>query len=188
MNEISIVVAGFGGQGVLFLGKLIAYGGMLENKEVSCYPSYGAEMRGGTANCTTIISDTMIGSPIVKHPDILIAMNEASLKRFQPVIKTNGLLIYDSSLVRSPELRQDVRTIGIPASEMAASISDSHVKPANMVMFGALLAATDLMKKDNAFNALERLTSSKRKKSIEDNKNAIRRGIKSIADKKSKDH
>lgn len=188
MSETSIIIAGFGGQGVVFLGRLIAYGGMLDGKEVSCFPSYGAEMRGGTANCTTIVSDAMIGSPIVKDPDILIAMNEASLKRFQPSIKTNGLLIYDSSLVKSPELRQDLQTFGIPASEIAASITNSQAKPANMVMFGALLGAAGLVKEDNALNALERLASSKRKKGIEDNKNAIKKGMEYIADKKSKDH
>ncbi|GAB4417712.1 MAG: 2-oxoacid:acceptor oxidoreductase family protein [Thermodesulfovibrionales bacterium] len=184
MKETGILVAGSGGQGVLFLGRLIAYGGMAEGKEVTCFPSYGAEMRGGTANCTVIISDDMIGSPIVRNPDILIAMNEASLRRFQPRVKPNGLLIFDSSLIRSPEIRHDVNAIGIPASEMAASIT--HIKPANMIMLGALLGITELIRETSAVMAIEKLTPEKRKKTIEGNKKAIERGIRYIADKKSK--
>ena len=198
-KEISILVAGSGGQGILLLGRLIAYGGMLEGKEVTCFPSYGAEVRGGTANSTVIISDEMIGSPIVQNPDILIVMNDASLKRFQNKLRTNGLLIYDSSLITSPDIRRDVRAIGVPASEIAASVGDTgspqkdsthssaQIRSANMVMFGALIAETGIVKVENAMNALERLTSVKRKKSIEGNKEAIKRGIRYIADKKSKD-
>lgn len=200
LKEVKILVAGFGGQGILLLGRLIAYGGMLEGKEVTCFPSYGAEIRGGTANSTVIISDEMIGSPIVRDPDILIAMNEASLKRFQSRIKTNGLLIFDSSLIKIPEIRRDVRAVGIPATEIAASINETEssqksssststrVRSANMVMFGALLAETGVLKVENAMNALERSTSAKRKKALDMNKEAIRKGIKYIADKESKDN
>ena len=99
--EHKIMVAGFGGQGILFLGKLLAYSGMLENKEVTWFPSYGAEVRGGTANCTVIISDEMIGSPVVRNPEILIVMNEASLDKFQPRLKNGGILIFDSSLIKN---------------------------------------------------------------------------------------
>lgn len=183
MKETSIIVAGFGGQGILFLGKLLAYGGMLEGKEVTCFPSYGAEMRGGTANCTVIISDSMIGSPIVKKPDILIAMNEASLKRFQPKIKEGGLLLFDSSLVREPEIRADLRGVGVPASDLAAA--EGQLKSSNMIIFGALIAVTGILKEGNAVKALERLISSKRKDSLEGNRGAIKRGKKYIADKKS---
>lgn len=198
-KEISILVGGSGGQGILLLGRLIAYGGMVEGKEVTCFPSYGAEVRGGTANSTVIISDEMIGSPIIQNPDILIVMNDASLKKFQPKLKTKGLLIYDSSLITSPEIRSDIHAIGIPASEIAASAghpgspqkdsahSAAQIRSANMVMLGALLAETGIVKVENAMNALERLTSAKREKSIEGNKEAIRRGIQYIADKKSKD-
>ncbi|MEK6672861.1 MAG: 2-oxoacid:acceptor oxidoreductase family protein [Nitrospirota bacterium] len=187
MKEISIIVAGFGGQGILFLGRLIAYGGMIEQKEVTCFPSYGAEMRGGTANCTVILSDSMIGSPIVRNPDMLIAMNEASLKRFQPGVRKDGLLLYDSSFIKSPELRTDIFSISIPASEIAASLSASRIKPANMVMFGAMIAHTGAISEENALIALERLTSQKRKDDIGLNRDAIRRGIMFIEDKKSKD-
>jgi 2-oxoglutarate ferredoxin oxidoreductase subunit gamma len=197
LKEVRVLVAGFGGQGVLLLGRLIAYGGMMEGKEVTCFPSYGAEMRGGTANSTIIVSDEMIGSPIVENPDIFIAMNEASLKRFQPKLKANGLLIYDSSLIKSPVIRSDISAVDIPATVIAASIGGkepshkaalaaSQVRSANMVMLGALLAETGILKGESAMNALERLTSGKNRKMLEGNKEAIRRGIRYIEDKKSK--
>jgi len=200
LKSVGILVAGFGGQGILLLGRLIAYSGMLEGKEVTCFPSYGAEMRGGTANSTVIVSDEMIGSPIMGNPDILIAMNEASLKRFQPKIKSGGVLIFDSSLISSPEIRGDIHVIHIPATEIAASIAESEapnknpvltatrVRSANMVMFGALLAKTGIVKVETAIHALERLTSSKREKTLKENKKAVMRGVAYIASKKSKDN
>ena len=200
MKSVGVLVAGSGGQGILLLGRLIAYSGMLEGKEVTCFPSYGAEMRGGTANSTVIVSDEMIGSPITGNPDILIAMNDASLKRFQPRIKSGGLLILDSSLIQSPEIRGDIHAIHIPATEIAASIAESEVprrnsmltatrvRSANMVMFGALLAETGIVKVETALHALERLTSSKREKTLEGNRQALMRGISYIANKKSKDN
>lgn len=198
MREVRILVAGFGGQGVLLLGRLIAYGGMIEGKEVTCFPSYGAEMRGGTANSTVIVSDEMIGSPIVGNPDILVAMNEASLKRFQPKIRTNGLLIFDSSLIKSPDLREDIRVVDVPASIIASSIGgkelsqkdalpSTQVRSANMVMLGTLIRETGILRMESVVNALERLTSAKSKKNLEGNKEAIRRGIQYRADKKSND-
>jgi len=182
--EHKILVAGFGGQGILFLGRLLAYGGMLENKEVTWFPSYGAEVRGGTANCTVIISDEMIGSPIVRNPEVLVIMNEASLNKFQPRLKKDGLLILDSSLIKEPELRADVRIIKIPASEIAASIGST--KYANVVMFSALITETGMINEKSAISALEELTPAKRKKSLDANKEAMTRGRKYIEDKKSK--
>lgn len=200
MKSIGILVAGFGGQGILLLGRLIAYSGMLEGKEVTCFPSYGAEMRGGTANSTVIVSDEMIGSPIMGNPDILIAMNEASLKRFQSRVKSGGLLILDSSLIPSPVIRGDIHAIPIPATEIAASIAESEapkrtslltatrVRSANMVMFGALLGETGIIRVDTALHALEQLTSSKREKTLEGNKKAVMRGVAYVGSKKSKDN
>ena len=191
MNETSILVAGSGGQGVLLLGRLIAYGGMLQGEEVTCFPSYGAEIRGGTANCTVIISDEMIGSPIAKNVDILIVMNEASFKKFQPRIKQNGLLLYNSSLIKSPEIRKDLRVIEIPATEMASAsnagknkspLPGNGMKSANMVMLGSFIAGTGILKEDTAVISLEKLTSLKRRKNLEENKEAIRKGIMHIAD------
>ena len=197
MKETGILVAGSGGQGILLLGRLIAYGGMLEGKEVTCFPSYGAEVRGGTANSTVIISDDLIGSPIVRNPDVLIVMNEASLKKFQPRLKREGVMLFDSSLIRSSELRPDIRAVGIPASEVASSIGEntssqkgpalsaSRVRSANMVMLGALVAETGILKTESALSALEKLTSARRGKTLEGNREAIRRGIEYFADKKS---
>jgi 2-oxoglutarate ferredoxin oxidoreductase subunit gamma len=198
-REVSILVAGSGGQGILLLGRLIAYGGMKDGKEVTCFPSYGAEMRGGTANCTVIISDEMIGSPIVKNPRILIAMNEASLKRFQSRIESGGILFYDSSLIRSPEIRTDMETIGVPASEIAAALNLlergsggsrtdlTQVRSANMVMLGAFIGITGIVGKGSAMEALERLTSEKRKRTLATNREAIQRGIRYVEGKKTKD-
>jgi len=180
------MVAGFGGQGILFLGKLLAYSGMIENREVTWFPSYGAEVRGGTANCTIIISDEMIGSPVVRNPEVLVVMNEASLNKFQPRLKSGGILIFDSSLIKKPELRSDVQTVDVPASEIAASIGGT--KFANMVMLSALLAETGIIKEKSAVNALEELTSAKRKKALGTNKEAIAKGRKYIEDKKSKNN
>lgn len=184
MKEISILVAGFGGQGILFLGKLIAYGGMIQRKEITFFPAYGAEIRGGTANCTVIISDEMIGSPVVKSFDILIVMNEASLKRFQPRIKPDGLLIFNSSLIKHPETRTDIKAIGIPANELSAA----QVRSSNMVMLGALLGAADILNTESAFAALKKMTPADRLKTIDENIDAIRKGIGYIEDKKSKNN
>lgn len=195
MKETRVLVAGSGGQGIIFLGRLLAYTGMLENKEVTFFPSYGAEMRGGTANGTVIISDEMIGSPIVKNVDILIAMNEASLKRFLPKIRYGGALIYDSSLIKALDTTPAIRAAGIPASRMSRAEESaqmmsashvSHVKSANMLMLGALIAETGILKIEDAIKALERLTSSKRKHTIDINKEAILKGARYINDKKSK--
>ncbi len=197
MMETGILVAGSGGQGILLLGRLIAYAGMLEGKEVTCFPSYGAEVRGGTANSTVIISDDLIGSPILRNPDVLIVMNGASLKKFQPRLKQEGVMLFDSSLVGSSELRPDIRAVGIPASDIASSIGEdapsregaalsaSRVRSANMVMLGALVAVTGALKTGNVLSALEKLTAAKRGKTIEGNREAIRRGIEYFADKKS---
>jgi len=197
LTDTRILVAGSGGQGVLLLGRLIAYCGMLEGKEVTCFPSYGAEVRGGTANSTVILSDEMIGSPIASNPDILIAMNEASLRKFQPRIRPQGLLIYDSSLIGSPEIRSDITALDVPASIIAGSengkgsvgkslsLTETQVRSANMVMLGALVGRTGILKAENAMIALERLTSARRRRTLDENKEAIRRGIEYIAHKKS---
>src|SRR3989338_5832303 len=101
-SYFSLLIAGFGGQGILFAGKLLAQSAMLEGRHVTWFPSYGAEVRGGTANCTVIISDEMIGSPVVRNPEILVVMNEASLDKFQPRLKSGGILIFESSLIKKP--------------------------------------------------------------------------------------
>ncbi|MBN2653800.1 MAG: 2-oxoacid:acceptor oxidoreductase family protein [Nitrospirae bacterium] len=164
-----IIIAGSGGQGVLFLGKLLAYTAMLEDREVTWFPSYGAEMRGGTANCTVVISDDIIGSPVVRNPDILITLNEASYRKFGPAVKSDGLILYDSTIKSMPEGIQSV-TKSIDATSLAASMNVPG--SANMAMVGAC-AAADIISLDAAFNALEAVTPPRRRDSLELNKKII---------------
>lgn len=157
---------------------------MLDEKEVTWFPSYGAEVRGGTANCTVIISDELIGSPVVRNPDMLIIMNEASLRKFQPMLKEHGLLIYDSSLIKIPLLRSDIISEGIPATEIASRAGNT--KSANMVLLGAYIAKTGLIRKSLASQALENSLPESKQKVIDQNKEAIIKGISYFENTKSK--
>lgn len=183
--ETRIVIGGFGGQGILFLGRILAYAGMLENKEVTWFPSYGAEVRGGTANCTVILSDELIGSPVVANPDILIVMNEASLIKFLPRLKQNGLFLFDSSLIKGPRLRTDIENVSVPATEISNTISNT--KSANMVLLGAFIAKTGILNDASVFEALENSRPDGKKRGINGNKKAISEGRQYIENKKSKD-
>jgi 2-oxoglutarate ferredoxin oxidoreductase subunit gamma len=153
---------------------------MLENKEVTWFPSYGGEMRGGTANCTVIISEELIASPIVKNPDILVVMNDQSLRKFQPGLKQKGIIFFDSSLIRNPELRSDIEVIGVPATNISAAIGNT--KSANMVLLGALIARTKLLKDQSTFEAIEDSMDHK-KEVIAVNKKAVREGMHFFEDK-----
>ena len=154
---------------------------MLENREVTWFPSYGGEMRGGTANCTVIISNELIASPIVKNPDILIVMNNQSLRKFQPQLRQTGILLFDSSLIKNPELRSDIEVTGVPATEISNTIGNT--KSANMVLLGALIAKTKLLKEQSTFEALEDSMDQK-KEVIAMNKRAIMEGVRFFEDKK----
>jgi 2-oxoglutarate ferredoxin oxidoreductase subunit gamma len=180
--EYKIVIAGAGGQGILFLGKVLAQAGMVEGKQVTCFPSYGAEMRGGTANCTVILSDNMIGSPVVLTPDILIAMNRASVERFLPELKKKGLLLFDSSLIKDIAFSDNILPVGIPATKIADSMGNTRT--ANMVMLGGLIAVTAILKK----KTLDKLFSSAaaENKAAEININSILEGINYLENKKSR--
>jgi 2-oxoglutarate ferredoxin oxidoreductase subunit gamma len=151
---LDLMIAGSGGQGVLLIGKLLAWAGMIEGMHVTWFPSYGAEIRGGTANCTVIISDENIGSPIVQNPGAFIIMNSASFERFEKRVKPQGIIFLNSSLVKSKGQRHDLEILRIPANEIAEEVGD--VRVANMVMVGALInkirpfplkTAKDAMKK-----------------------------------------
>ena len=120
-----IIIAGFGGQGLLFAGKVLAYGGLIENREVSWLPSYGPEMRGGTANCNVILSDSPVGSPIVQHPDILIVMNTPSLDKYESTVAPGGKIFVDSALITRKVSREDVEVFYIPATQMASDMNAS---------------------------------------------------------------
>jgi 2-oxoglutarate ferredoxin oxidoreductase subunit gamma len=133
------VLSGFGGQGLMLAGMLLSEAGMLEGKNVSWIPSYGPEMRGGTANCAVVISDEPIGSPIVDNPDVVVAMNLPSMDKFEPVIKTGGIMVYNSSLIKRSPTREDIKYIAVPANEVAEGLGNEKV--ANIVMLGAMLTA-----------------------------------------------
>lgn len=138
-----MIIAGFGGQGVLFVGKTLAYLGMDTGKNLSWLPSYGPEMRGGTCNCSVIISDNAIGSPIITNPDTLIVMNKPSLEKFADTVKPGGLIVLDSSLIDIKVERDDVTVIYIPAMEIAEEHGNSQL--GNMVMAGAYIKAKEPM-------------------------------------------
>lgn len=146
MNNCEIILAGFGGQGILFAGKMLAYAAMLKNKQLSWLPSYGPEMRGGTANCHVIIGDTPIGSPIVTEPDILIAMNRPSIDRFENSVKKGGYIFADKSLIGRKIERNDVKAIYVEATETAEKTYGKQL--ANMVMLGAVLKETGLFSEE----------------------------------------
>ena len=131
-----IIFAGFGGQGVILAGKILALAGMSEDKYVSHIPSYGAEMRGGTANCSVIVSDDEVASPVIEHPDVVVALNLPSMVKFEPALKKGGLLIYNSSLISEKPQRTDIRTIALPANEIAEQTNNA--RGANMVVLGCL--------------------------------------------------
>jgi 2-oxoglutarate ferredoxin oxidoreductase subunit gamma len=154
---------------------------MLEDKEVTWFPSYGGEMRGGTANCTVVISDELIASPVVKNPDILVVMNDQSLKKFQLGLKQKGILLFDSSLIKNPEHRQDIEVIGVPATNIAGTIGNT--KSANMVLLGALIGRTKLLKEQSALEAIED-SLDHRKEVIAMNRKAVREGMHFLEDKK----
>lgn len=152
-------MSGFGGQGLMFIGKLLAYSAMKEGKHVTWIPSYGPEMRGGKANCTVVISSTEIGSPITPHPRSIIVMNNPSLEAFEPTLQKDGLLLMNTSFVTKSTSRKDVKTVAIPANEMAATIGDE--KAANMVMLGAYVELTKVVSKESVREGLKQLFGGK---------------------------
>ena len=137
MKTTQILIAGFGGQGILFAGKFLAYKGLMEDKQVSWLPSYGPEMRGGTANCNVILSETPVGSPIVTAPDVLIAMNLPSLEKYIDTVVPGGQVYLDSSLIHYEVKRTDVQVFPIPATALAKE--NDMASLANMILVGALL-------------------------------------------------
>ncbi len=169
-----ILIAGFGGQGVLFAGKLLAHIGLHENKQLSWLPSYGPEMRGGTANCSVIISDEPVGSPIVTKPDILIAMNLPSLDKYENNVVPGGVIIVDSSLVTRKVNRDDVTVFYIPATSMANEINAPTL--ANMIIIGKLIKETNVVSYSEIDNVLAKIVSARHQNLLEINKKAIDAG------------
>ncbi|GHV09377.1 2-oxoglutarate ferredoxin oxidoreductase subunit gamma [Clostridia bacterium] len=170
----SILLAGFGGQGILFAGKFLAYLGLLGDKQVSWLPSYGPEMRGGTANCGVIISDTPVGSPIVLEPDTLIVMNPPSYDKFEPAAVKNAHVFVDSALITRTATRDDVRTAYIPATRLAEERGLKGL--ANMIMVGKLVGTLDLCTEEEARAAMAKTVPARKAELLEKNLEALRLG------------
>ena len=168
-----VILAGFGGQGVLLVGKMLAYAGMADGKEVSWLPSYGPEMRGGTCNCTVVISDKPVGSPVVERPRAAIVLNLPSLEKFEAMVKPGGLLVINSSLINRTSSRSDLEVILVPANEIAMELGNP--RGANMVALGAFLGATRAVSLE-AVDGLIRDTFAGKPKVIEVNLASLRRG------------
>lgn len=172
--QTEIVIAGFGGQGVLFAGQVLAYAAMDAGREVTWIPSYGPEMRGGTANCTVIISDEEIGSPLVLHPKAVLAFNLPSADKYEPLVANGGVLIGNSSLINRDFLRNDVDSLLIPANEIAEQIADRRLT--NMVMIGALLAKLPMLSIDELCLALDHHIPERNRRFLKPNFEAIEKG------------
>ncbi|MFH0734545.1 MAG: 2-oxoacid:acceptor oxidoreductase family protein [bacterium] len=177
MNE-EIVIAGFGGQGVLSMGMILCYSGMMENKEVSWMPSYGPEMRGGTANCITIVSDTKISSPIISRFDTVLALNQPSIDKFEKAVKPGGLLIYDSTNVINPPTRTDIKIYAIDASNEAAKMNNTKVL--NMIMLGAFLKKKPIIKIENILEGVKKVLPERYHHLLPINEEALRKGMELI--------
>ncbi|ACL69437.1 2-oxoacid:acceptor oxidoreductase family protein [Halothermothrix orenii] len=170
-----MIIAGFGGQGVMLMGKLLAYAGMKEGIEVSWMPSYGPEMRGGTANCTVIMSSNKIPSPLSSKPDTIIVMNLPSLEKFAPRVKPGGTIFVNSSLIEKEVDRDDVEVIKVPANELANELGNSKV--ANMVMLGAYLSKKDVVDLNTVKDSLKSVLSRRHHKLIPINEKALDTGV-----------
>lgn len=176
-NELyeEIIIAGFGGQGIILSGKLLAQTAMVAGKEVTFMPSYGAEVRGGTAKCMVIISEEKIACPVVSRPDSLIVMNKASLNKFTPNLKNGGLLIINSSLIKTePQLDESIEIVSIPADDIAVELGNQ--KAANMVMLGAYFGKRGYLTTEDATLALPQVLAERYHKTLPINIEALRRG------------
>jgi 2-oxoglutarate ferredoxin oxidoreductase subunit gamma len=173
-----IILAGFGGQGVIFAGKLLSYAAMKDGLDVSAFPSYGAEMRGGTCNTSVIISDAGIPSPIVAHPDTALILNTPSKIKFEDKVKKDGVMLMNSSLINEKPKRSDIKNYSIDASGIADRLG--NIRSANMVMIGALAKVTGLVKLETLIASLAETISARNKALIEINTKALKAGYESV--------
>ena len=172
--QTEVIISGFGGQGTLYAGQLLAYAAMDEGKYVTWIPSYGPEMRGGTANCTVVVSDDEIGSPTVLYPKAVLAMNLPSLDKYEPLMAHDGILIVNESMVNREPQRKDIRVVMVPANSLAQELGNERA--ANMVMLGALMANQPLLPEGSLERALNAHTADRLKKFIESNVKALEAG------------
>ncbi len=174
MRENQIIIAGFGGQGLLFSGKVLAYAGLLEGRHLSWLPSYGPEMRGGTANCNVILSDREVGSPIVTKPDILMVMNAPSLDKYEADVQPGGKIFIDSTLITRKVARTDVEAYYIPATRMAQELGAPTL--ANMVLLGALVAKTNCITEASLDAGLQKVIPARKADMLDINRKALAAG------------
>lgn len=169
-----VMFAGFGGQGVLFAGQLLAYAALDRGLEVTWIPSYGPEMRGGTANCSVVVSDEEIGSPLVKNPQAVVVFNGPSLDKYEPLVHSGGLLVVNTSMVTRQVTRPDVRAVYVPGTEMAEQIAERRLT--NMVMLGALLANQPILPLEAVEQALKDHLPARHQRLLPANYQALRAG------------
>lgn len=168
------LIAGFGGQGVLFTGKVMAHAAMAENLQVTWFPSYGPEMRGGTANCTVVISDEEIGSPQVRQPRAVIAMNLPSLDKYENQVAPDGYLVINTSMVNRKAKRNDIHVLEVPGTELAEGMGDKRL--ANSILLGALLAKAEFLKTESMEKALKESLHGKKQEMVDINIQAMQKG------------
>jgi 2-oxoglutarate ferredoxin oxidoreductase subunit gamma len=173
-QEYSIVISGFGGQGTLFAGQVLSYAAMDNDYKVTWIPSYGPEMRGGTANCTTVISDEEIGSPLVERPPAVIALNLPSLDKYEELVQPGGVIVVNDSMIDRKVKRDDITVIYVPGNEMAEECGNRRML--NMVMTGALLAAFPILNLDDVKAALKTHLPARHQKLIPNNFDAMDKG------------
>ncbi|NLY45529.1 MAG: 2-oxoacid:ferredoxin oxidoreductase subunit gamma [Tissierella sp.] len=176
--EERIIAAGFGGQGVMALGQMLTYAGMVEDKRVSWVPSYGPEMRGGTANCNVIISDDLIGSPVVIEATTALVLNKPSLDKFEHSVVPGGKLFINSSLISTKSTREDIDVYYVPANDIANEIGNNRV--ANMVMLGAYLEATKMVGMDSIEKAFYKVFGENKAHLLPINKEALEKGAEAV--------
>jgi 2-oxoglutarate ferredoxin oxidoreductase subunit gamma len=174
MQQHEIIFSGFGGQGALFAGQLLAYAALEEDKHVTWIPSYGPEMRGGTAHCTVIVSDEEIGAPIIRNPSAAVVLNIPSMDKYEALLKPGGVLVVNRSLIAKPAARQDITVIQVPANDLAAEVGST--KMANVVLLGALLETIRAVSLDSVSKALDEHLPAKARKLLESNKQALQKG------------
>lgn len=175
-----IIIAGFGGQGVLSMGKILAYSGLMEEKEVTWMPSYGPEQRGGTANVTVILSDERISSPILNTYDTVVVLNQQSLDRFESKVKPGGVLIYDSYGIHNPPTRDDIRIYRIDATEATFELKNS--KSYNMIVLGALLKIKPMVTLENVLRGLKKSLPERHWHLLPMNEQALQKGMSLVKD------
>ena len=174
-----VIMAGFGGQGIVSGGIMLAYTGMMDGLNVTFFPAYGAEMRGGTANCSVVVSSDPVASPVVGSPDSVLIMNEPSLAKFEPMVKTGGRLFLNTSLVSSRPRREDIEIVEVAANEIAEEVG--NIKCANMVMLGAFAGKTGAVKIETLKNNIKKVYPRAKDALVEMNKKAVERGAEAVA-------